>query len=439
MNIYFQGSWRMDWGLGNPNKTAVLIALVMLLSWALAFVWKHGFWVALTLTVGFAWCLVQTYSRGGMVAAAVGFGILIATAPRPWPRPRWIAVLVSFWILGGFVLYSKAQLRYEQGLFTEDQSIGNRLIIWKHVPEMMWAAPWGWGLGKAGDSYTEWYQPFNQPVGYLNLINSHFTWMVELGWIGSVFYIFAWLAVLRLSIPNPKSILGWLPSSIWIALAVGSSFSAVAESPWLWILPTIVFIWSISERFFMKKWPRVSYLLANAGASLGTLIVLLIIGRLTTSLPIVRTGDTVELKGDNRRTFILLDRHVLGPLFGHTFRRYIEDLDGRTWVFVEPGISPPKTINTDDVWLEGKLSWPVNAVHDAFQNCHHIVLINPDFFPDDLSLTSVESRKTAVYIGEYCQMPSRYAWSHSGLNSVQIHAAGDFIPDWPISIINGTR
>lgn len=40
----------MDWGLGNPNKTAALIACLMIGLWALAFIRKWGFWVAL---VGF--------------------------------------------------------------------------------------------------------------------------------------------------------------------------------------------------------------------------------------------------------------------------------------------------------------------------------------------------------------------------------------------------
>jgi hypothetical protein len=35
--IFFNGVWRMDWGLGNPNKTAAVIALLMIAVWALAY------------------------------------------------------------------------------------------------------------------------------------------------------------------------------------------------------------------------------------------------------------------------------------------------------------------------------------------------------------------------------------------------------------------
>ena len=35
--IFFQGFWRMDWGLGNPNKTAALIAILMVAVWSLSY------------------------------------------------------------------------------------------------------------------------------------------------------------------------------------------------------------------------------------------------------------------------------------------------------------------------------------------------------------------------------------------------------------------
>ena len=159
MDFYYNGIWRMDWGLGNPNKTAALIASLMVAVWSMAFVWKRGFWPALALFTALAWCLVQTYSRGGMVALLAGNTVLLFGIRRPWPRARMLGVMASLWLLGAFVLYAKAQARYGQGLFAEDQSIHNRLVIWKQVPQMMAAAPWGWGLGKAGDSYTQWFQP----------------------------------------------------------------------------------------------------------------------------------------------------------------------------------------------------------------------------------------------------------------------------------------
>ena len=109
MNFYYNGVWRMDWGLGNPNKTATLIACLMIAVWAIALLWKHGFWPALVLFTALAWCLVETYSRGGLVALLTGMAILLASIPRPWPRSRWIAIVAALWVVGAFVLYAKAQ------------------------------------------------------------------------------------------------------------------------------------------------------------------------------------------------------------------------------------------------------------------------------------------------------------------------------------------
>jgi len=39
-DIHFQGIWRMDWGLGNPNTTAALISMLMITVWGLAFIRK---------------------------------------------------------------------------------------------------------------------------------------------------------------------------------------------------------------------------------------------------------------------------------------------------------------------------------------------------------------------------------------------------------------
>ena len=70
--LYFNGIWRMDWGLGNPNKTAALIAILMVAVWGLAYVRKWGFWVAITLFMALGGCLVHTFSRGGLIAAGLG-------------------------------------------------------------------------------------------------------------------------------------------------------------------------------------------------------------------------------------------------------------------------------------------------------------------------------------------------------------------------------
>src|ERR1700678_390926 len=109
MDFYYHGAWRMDWGFGNPNKTATLIACLMLAVWLVACIWRWGFWFALPVATALGWCLVQTYSRGGMLALLAGVAVLLAWTPRPWPRARTIAVMASLWLVGLFILYAKAE------------------------------------------------------------------------------------------------------------------------------------------------------------------------------------------------------------------------------------------------------------------------------------------------------------------------------------------
>lgn len=149
--IYFQGFWRMDWGLGNPNKTGALIATLMVAVWIFGFIWRKGFWASLVLFSGLGICLVHTFSRGGIVAAIIGLCPLVLLAPRPWPKVRLFAVIGAVWLIVGASIFLQAHERLGQGITERDPSISNRFDIWKMTPTMMVDAPNGWGIGNSGN------------------------------------------------------------------------------------------------------------------------------------------------------------------------------------------------------------------------------------------------------------------------------------------------
>lgn len=438
MNFYYNGIWRMDWGLGNPNKTATLIACLMIAVWAIPMIWRRGFWPVLVIFTALAWCLVQTYSRGGMVSFLAGMGVLLLWIPRPWPKARWIGVVASLWILGGFVLYAKAQMRYGQGLFTEDQSINNRLVIWRHVPEMMAAAPLGWGFGKAGDSYTQWFQPFNQSLNYLNLVNSHFTWMVEGGWLVSILYIVAWLTILLLCQPFQQSRIKALPLAIWISFGVGACFSHVEESIWLWILPLLALGYVIFERFHIRQWPRMSSFALSGAASVGIVAVFILIGLASPSLPITSSAGVATIGKGSTKTLIFVDRQVMGSLYGHTFRKFLaknpDQLAKNTFILAESSHDLPSS-DINYVVVSGRFTQEDNLV-SRFNQGEQIILVNPSCFPEETKLNNGLIAKTLVYFGEYSQVPSRSSWSsYPGIKALQIDGASDFVPSWPQAIL----
>jgi hypothetical protein len=286
---------RLDWGLGNPNKTAALIALLMIVLWALPLVRRWLFWVALPAFTALGICLMQTMSRGGFLAVMAGMGVLLWHVRRAvWPWPRWrvlaagTAVMVIF--VGAVVLQTTH--RFAQG--PEDRSITNRLEIWKRAPRMMVDAPYGWGLGQSGNAFMSWYQPLEKSERYRTLVNSHLTWLTEFGWPLHGAYVLSWAMVLalcfglgkaRMPMPLPESAadtenednktkangsseptnysrftsrfqigLG-VAAGIWVAFGVASGFSSVAEEPLLWILPLLSLGGVLIARVWQKIWP----------------------------------------------------------------------------------------------------------------------------------------------------------------------------------------
>jgi len=439
MDFYYNGMWRMDWGLGNPNKTATLIACLMIAVWSIALVWGKGFWPVLVIFTSLAWCLIETYSRGGMVAFFAGIAVLLFWIPRPWPRARLLGVVASLWLLGGLVLYAKAQARYGQGLFAEDQSIQHRLVIWKHVPQMMAAAPWGWGFGKAGDAYTQWFQPFDESQNYLNMVNSHFNFMVEAGWFASVSYLFAWLAIFLLCRPSPHCRLKAISLAIWVAFGVGACFSHVEESIWLWILPMGALVCAIWKRVRVREWPPLSGFVLIGAVSAGVVVMLVAVGAVTAPEPITYSRGWVTMGKGPTNTAIFVDRYVMGSLFGHTFRKFVamnrNKLSEGSYCFVESSRDlPPFSITC--VIVSGRFAGENKNISKLARGTQ-VILVNPTCSPDEATWDGSLIEKTTVYFGKYSQAPARASWSDvPGIRPREIEGASDFVPSWPEVILS---
>ena len=442
MDFYYNGAWRMDWGLGNPNKTATLIACLMIAVWTMALVWERGFWPALVLFTALAWCLIQTYSRGGMASLLAGIAVLLFWIPRPWPKARMVGVVASLWLLGGFVLFAKAQARYGQGLFAEDQSSHNRLVIWKHAPEMMMSAPWGWGWGKAGDSYTQWFQPFDQSQSYLNLINSHLNFMVEAGWLASVLYLFAWLAIFFLCRPASHFRFKAIPLAIWVTFGVGGCFSHVEESIWPWILPMGALGYVARERIRVREWPSSSGFIFCGAVSAGIVALLIGTGGVTASQSIAYSRGVVTVGKGAANTVIFVDRRVMGALYGHTFRKFVVVNHGKlsedSYCFVESSRDLPSFSITRAI-VSGRLAGESDIISKLAHGTQ-VILVNPACSPDDAKWDGSLTEMTTVYFGEYAQAPSRSSWLDiPGIKARRIDGASDFVPSWPQAILTAPK
>lgn len=429
-DYYFNDMWRMDWGLGNPNKTAALIVTLMIAVWAFTYIKRWGFWAALGLFLGLGVCLVHTFSRGGMVALAVGLLPLMYWAPRPWPWRRLLALGASLWILVGCVVYWQAHERMTQGIVTEDRSISNRFDLWQAAPAMMVDAPGGWGWNQAGPIYGDWYQSIDITQRYKNLVNSHLTWMTEFGWPFRLFYVFAWGAVLLLCWPDAAHRWRAIPLGIWLSFFVAALFSSVGEALIIWTAPLLSLAAVLIQRLRQVQWPKPVLWALPAGTAAAVCLVFLILGQNQRAL--YGSPEVITLGTDEPNTWLLVDRQVLGKFYSKSLRRFRESPDGQApslGIALQPQALPD---------LEGKALFIAGQSSDDFDDAlaakmrqaERVVLLSPKFFPQQTELTCEQLKRVQAFIGEFSRSPASHAWKQAA-DFQHIPGVGDFLPDWP--------
>ncbi len=423
--IYFNGVWRMDWGLGNPNKTAALIATLMVAVWGLAYFRRWGFWVAVSLFTVLGICLVHTFSRGGLVAVALGLAPVVFMASRPWHWSRLLSTILSLVIIIAASSHLSATDRFSQSLYKKDQSISNRLIIWNKVPTMMVDAPKGWGVGNAGRAYMDWYQPLDRNEAYRTLVNSHLTWLVELGWTGRFVYISGWLLVFVVCWPTSRS--SWLAVSfgVWLSFFIGASFSSVAESIWLWIVPVLFLIAAFSWRFLKNEWvPPQVFCIAPAISAICIIFIALCF-----SGSKIHNKGKVIIVGRGDPIWIVADRKVLGNAYQRTLRAY-EPLQHEQTVGLVECIKDLPNGPLASVIISGDGGGKMQPGDLArLKSLKNIVLANPSFDAETIDL--LKKVTGHVIVGEFSSMTNSSAWA----NTEKLAGIGDFIPEWPSVII----
>ena len=424
--FFYHGFWRMDWGFGNPNKTAALIAILMIAVWGAAYLHRWGFWVSLVLFTGLGICQIHTYSRGGILSVCIGLGILLWRLPRPWLLSRVIAVVVSFWMILGTSIYLQAYDRYGQGIEGKDQSISHRIEMWKETPRMMVDAPLGWGIGNSGRAYMQWYQPLDHNEKYRTLVSSHLTWMVEIGWPLRFLYLCGWFAVLIVCFPSSK---GWqsIPFCIWITFLVAALFSSIAESIWLWIVPVASLFVALGVRFLNKNWPQWQTWLIPVASAIVVLIGLFICGSRQGSPTIRRSPHEIIIGSGTPGTWVLIDVQVLSKNYGRKIRRWLPSSSSIGFVRSAADLKP---VGGETIVVCGNQK-PDELLHlqTILPRFGKIILLNPYFYPQQLS---VDPSKTSVIFSEFSESPSADSWSRVlGESVIQVAGIADYIDRWP--------
>ncbi len=426
MNFYYGDLLRLDWGLGNPNRTAALIASLMVACWALSYFRKWGFWLALVLFSALGVCLVQTFSRGGLVGLLAGGTVLLVFANRPWPRTRVISVLAALALLIGCAIYLSAHERYASS-WQGDPSVTNRLELWKSVPKMIVTAPNGWELGQSQEAYMQWYQAPEREERFLNLVSLHFTLLAELGWPWRILYLLLCAGGFVLTFPGKG--FSAVPFGIWTTTFVAGIFTHFSTS-WPVYLPAILALGvALSVRTLKNSWPSRRVLVGAAALVLLGIGCIYGLGSLPSS-PLIRVAPSGIIVGEGLpEVWVCINRKVLGNSYGKALRKYLASRgNAPTLEFVtEFGDIPQQAT----VVVCGET---LNEAGLQKLSPRKLILLNPNLTPQQLD--AIPTAEKHVIFGEFSQSPTLQAWK---ANAQIVSGSGDFLPSWPQLVFEHLR
>lgn len=322
------GRWRL--GFENPNKAGCLCAELTLVMLSLVFLAARRRWLAATAGLGvilaFA-VLVKTESRSALIALIVGIAVLFAFRIRKFLTwKRFAATCCALAVCGAIIVFSGVTERFTTKIVdASGESDSFRINVWRAAPKMIADAPSGWGVGVSGRAYTSWYQPPTEFKVVRTLVNSHLTWLVELGWVGGFLYLSVILSLFGMLLWQAKQGRNPLPAALLAALATAGLFNSVMESPTLWIVPVISLVPHFNKRISCLGLRHFRVIvLIGSGSALAIMAALLTIGSTNRKPPSLRAEKgRVIVNGSSARSWVVDDGVVLGRGFlGKELRLY---------------------------------------------------------------------------------------------------------------------
>ncbi len=432
--LFYQGVQRWDFGLGNPNKAALILAFLALLAVAAAFRAKNR-WCSIACAIaGIASCygLVHSFSRGGFVALLAGLAILLAGFRKQLRTRRTIALaLIAVTLIAASVLTGFAS-RLVSSSPGADGSVGNRLAIWKTVPRMMVDAPGGWGFGNSGATFMGWYQPLERNERYLSLVNSHLTWLTESGWLGRWALVAGWLFV-----PGPCTMRfrakgDPVPLSVWVCFWTAAAFSSVAEDWFAWVVPVAAAIPAGATFLSATKRSRLALLAASAMGACGIVLAFAIAGYLLPPAepPVHRSydGRQIVLGGCAPTDWIVFDSATMGgETYGRALRRFVRATRPSTNSYgVAYGISAVPR-NARRLAICGAAANEGPALLARFPEVTEVRVLSPRKPRAWLAPNAGGKARILVICGELS--PSCPPEDIDGLRTIP--GASDYLPEWP--------
>lgn len=416
--FFYNGVVRWQFGFDNPNKLAVLVGELVLVGFSLTCsACRCARVLGTVLTVGSLYILLHTFSRGGIVALAVAIVPLAFAILRRMKSVRTLVKASLLTIAVGFCVLSTQMGvigRLVHGLSGDDRSVGNRLELWQAAPRMIQDAPFGWGIGKSGEAYMQWYQPLDRKERYRTLVNSHLTWIVETGIVGGVIWLLGWSVVLSFGFILGRRQGSWLCWAEWVVFFVAALFSSVCESWFLWIIPIVTLVCVLVSH----RWSFLRLALfwgIGLTGFLGCVVSTALVLSGEEGSPLIRNRSCGIQVGRNSPLFWLVpDSKVLGgEMYPREIREFLIDRSAVSFVIVQDARQIPN--DADVVVVCGE------ADDAGRRGRRKTIWLSP-------RRTDVEPGKTQlVVIGALSIAAAEYG-DQGGV--IIVDGSGDYIPDW---------
>jgi len=206
---YFLGVHRVKATLGHPNTLATYMAMMSTLLFAFAYAtksWVKGLGVYLFPAGLAALCVILTISRGGLMAMAVGMGLVMLAIGLNHISVKNMVLVLTGGLLGTCMLAMAADT-LAQRFFGEQDAGADIEYRGKYNDQAkLMAGEHFWGVG-AGN-FSAW--SFDK---YAEIIDEklppgtppHNLWYLtlgELGWVGLVVFLLFWIRLYQVVLPT---------------------------------------------------------------------------------------------------------------------------------------------------------------------------------------------------------------------------------------------
>jgi len=360
--------------------------------------------VSVVVELFLLWCLVLTQSRGpvfGWMLATAG-GILYMMQSR---IPLRQSILIRSVTTSAFVVLALSLTalrgRIVEGVLLQDQSVSNRLDIWSASLKMLWLSPWrGIGSGEAGWTYSQWFQPDTSQYLYTGVLNGFLEIGIEQGVVILWLLVFGIATVtllpwfcrrfeFRSEIGVTRTMLGWCSWVSLMAYFTANLTSSLHKSPTLMALALIDLVAFVVVACLIRD--RRAMLRAASGAALLSTVILFFLRSVSLydSREITVTCDhgavvlaKTKSSAGASAVAVLVDRSVLGALFGRELRQSLKDskIYNSMIVFDPRHALPQNQIEADRrVIITGRCARFLSLFNP--DHPHDFLLINPEGMP----------------------------------------------------------